>query len=98
MGGEGALSSHAGVHTGPVIERDRDVFGHTVNLASRIADVAGPGEVLTTEAVVEGLRDGTFGFERIEDPTRGTPRPGRPLSRHTNRVAHHVSVGVTTTR
>jgi adenylate cyclase len=77
MGSERTLSSHAGVHTGPVIERDRDVFGHTVNLASRIADVAGPGEVLTTEAVVEATAAAaTFGFERIEDTEfEGLPGP-----------------------
>jgi adenylate cyclase len=67
MSGEGALSSHAGVHAGPVIERDLDVFGQTVNLASRIADVAGPGDVLTTEAVAETADDARFGFEQIED-------------------------------
>ncbi|HEX5936964.1 MAG TPA: adenylate/guanylate cyclase domain-containing protein [Actinomycetota bacterium] len=66
MSGEGALSSHAGVHVGPVIERDLDVFGQTVNLASRIADVAGPGDVLATAAVARAAGDG-FGFERIED-------------------------------
>jgi adenylate cyclase len=78
MDGEGVLSLHAGVHAGPVIERDRDVFGHTVNLASRIADVSGPGEVLTTEAVVEatGSAQTTFGFERIEDTElEGLPGP-----------------------
>jgi adenylate cyclase len=76
MGGEGALLSHAGVHTGPVIERDLDVFGHTVNLASRIADVARPGEVLASEAVVEATRDGTFEFERIRDAElKGLPGP-----------------------
>ena len=78
MGAEGALSSHAGVHAGPVIERDRDVFGQTVNLASRIADVAGPGEVLTTETVVEATAaaEATFGFERIEDTElEGLPGP-----------------------
>jgi adenylate cyclase len=64
---EGALSTHAGISVGPVIERDLDVFGQTVNLASRIADVAGPGEVLASEAVVEAAADGSFGFERIED-------------------------------
>jgi adenylate cyclase len=53
MSAEGALSSHAGVHAGPVIERDLDVFGQTVNLASRIADVAAPGEVLASEAIFE---------------------------------------------
>jgi adenylate cyclase len=76
MSGEGALSSHAGVHAGPVIERDLDVFGQTVNLASRIADAAGPGEVLASEAVVETAGNGAFGFERIEDAElKGLPDP-----------------------
>jgi class 3 adenylate cyclase len=76
MSGEGALSSHAGVHTGPVIERDLDVFGQTVNLASRIADVAEPGEVLASEAVVEAVAGATFGFERIDDAElEGLPGP-----------------------
>jgi adenylate cyclase len=68
MSGEGALSSHAGVHAGPVIERDLDVFGQTVNLASRIADVAAPGEVLASEAVAAASSgEAAFGFERVED-------------------------------
>jgi class 3 adenylate cyclase len=67
MSGEGALSSHAGVHAGPVIERDLDVFGQTVNLASRIADAAGAGEVLASQAVAEGAGDGAFGFEPVDD-------------------------------
>ena len=76
MSGEVALSPHAGIHTGPVIERDLDVFGQTVNLASRIADVADPGEVLASQAVVEGADDATFGFERIEDADlKGLPGP-----------------------
>jgi class 3 adenylate cyclase len=76
MSGEGALSSHAGVHTGPVIERDLDVFGQTVNLASRIADVAGPGEVLASEAVTEKADATAFGFERTEDADlKGLPGP-----------------------
>jgi adenylate cyclase len=76
MSGEGALSPHAGVHTGPVIERDLDVFGQTVNLASRIADAAGPGDVLASEAVVEASRDGRFGFERMQDAElKGLPGP-----------------------
>jgi class 3 adenylate cyclase len=76
MSGEGALSSHAGVHAGPVIERDLDVFGQTVNLASRIADVAGPGEVLASQAVADVAGDGTFGFERMRDAElKGLPGP-----------------------
>jgi adenylate cyclase len=66
LSGGGVLTSHAGVHTGPVIERDLDVYGQTVNVASRIADVAGPGEVLASQDVAR-TADHTFGFERIRD-------------------------------
>jgi adenylate cyclase len=76
MSGEGVLSSHAGVHAGPVIERDQDVFGQTVNLASRIADAAGPGEVLVSEAVARATSDAAFGFEAIGDAELdGVPNP-----------------------
>jgi class 3 adenylate cyclase len=76
MSGEGVLSSHAGVHAGPVIERDLDVFGQTVNLASRIADAAGPGEVLVSEAVARASSDAAFGFEAIGDAELdGVPHP-----------------------
>jgi adenylate cyclase len=67
MSAEGALSSHGGVHAGPVIERDLDVFGQTVNLASRIADAARPGEVLASEAVARAAGDSRFRFERLDD-------------------------------
>jgi adenylate cyclase len=76
MNAEGALSSHAGVHAGPVIERDLDVFGQTVNLASRIADAAAPGEVLVSDAVAGAVGDASFGFERIDDADlKGVPDP-----------------------
>lgn len=63
---DGSLPAHAGVHAGPVIERDLDLFGRTVNLASRIAGAAGPGEVLVSEAVVEGVLNSELGFEPID--------------------------------
>jgi adenylate cyclase len=76
MSGEGVVSSHAGVHTGPVIERDLDIYGQTVNLASRIADAAGPGEVLVSEAVAQATADAAFGFEPIGDAELdGVPDP-----------------------
>jgi adenylate cyclase len=61
---EGGLPAHAGVHAGPVVERDLDLFGRTVNLASRIAGAAGPGEVLVSEAVVEAVDSPAWQFER----------------------------------
>jgi class 3 adenylate cyclase len=60
---EGGLPAHAGVHAGPVIERDLDLFGRTVNLASRLAGAAGPGEVLATQAVKEAVDDPALRFE-----------------------------------
>ncbi len=76
MSGEGALVAHAGIHSGPVIERDLDVFGRTVNLASRIADVAEPGEVLASDAVAEAAHDGSYGFEPLEVAyLKGIPEP-----------------------
>jgi class 3 adenylate cyclase len=65
----GLPPAHAGVAAGPVIVRDGDVFGRTVNLASRLSDAAAPGETLVEEGVVVALPRGTARFEprgRIE--------------------------------
>lgn len=66
MGREEAIVGHAGVDAGPVIERDLDVFGRTVNLASRIADVAEPGDVLVSDRVAGAAADKSFAFERVD--------------------------------
>ncbi|QQP91926.1 FHA domain-containing protein [Skermanella sp. TT6] len=44
-----------GFTIGPVIVTPGDVFGATVNLASRLAALASPGEVLMTRACVDAL-------------------------------------------
>lgn len=41
---------HAGLHTGPAVGRGGDWWGATVNVAARVAAVAGPGQILVTEA------------------------------------------------
>ncbi len=61
--GAGLPTGHAGVHHGPVIEREGDVFGRTVNLAARIADQAPDGAVYVTEDVVTALDGSGFGFD-----------------------------------
>jgi adenylate cyclase len=72
----GSVAAHAGVHTGPVVERDLDVFGGTVNLASRIAAAAAGGEVLTSLAVKERVQDSSFGFEHVDErPLKGISEP-----------------------
>jgi class 3 adenylate cyclase len=45
---ERPIQVHIGVHTGEAMEEDDDFLGHTVIVASRIADVATPGEVLVS--------------------------------------------------
>ncbi len=47
----------AGLAAGPALSRAGDVFGHPVNLASRITTIARPGSVLTTTEVQETASD-----------------------------------------
>jgi adenylate cyclase len=76
LSADGGLPAHAGVHAGPVIERDLDLFGGTVNLASRLAAAAGPGEVLASEAVRDAIDSSVVRFERTEGAVlKGITKP-----------------------
>ncbi len=46
-----------GLASGPVLERDGDVYGPVVNLASRIVTIAYPATVVVSEEVFDHLRD-----------------------------------------
>lgn len=46
-------AAHIGVHAGPVIRRESDYFGRTVNVAARLAAQAGPGEILVTPELLD---------------------------------------------
>lgn len=47
-----------GVHYGSPIPRGDDYFGHDVNVAHRIVELAAPGEVLVSEALMRKVDDG----------------------------------------
>jgi len=51
----GLPPAHAGVASGPVVVRDADVYGHTVNLAARIAGHAPSAQLLVTADLRQAL-------------------------------------------
>jgi adenylate cyclase len=61
----GSPPVRVGMHSGQAVHRDGDWFGSAVNLASRVADAAKPGEVLLTDETRRRLGDGD-GFELEE--------------------------------
>ena len=63
----GLPPAHVGLHAGPVVFQDGDYYGQTVNLASRIADYARPGEVLVSRAVVDATSDNLVDFTLLGD-------------------------------
>jgi adenylate cyclase len=56
---------HIGIHTGPVIFQDGDVYGRTVNLASRIASYATAGKVIASEETVERCSSVSVRFDAV---------------------------------
>jgi adenylate cyclase len=59
------VRARVGLNAGRVIFRDGDYFGRTVNIASRIADYARPGEVLVSDEVKERWSGDGVQFESI---------------------------------
>src|SRR3989442_15567482 len=76
--GSNKLALRIGFHTGPVVQRDNDIFGDTVNVASRLADQAVRGQILTsqeTAALLGGvIRNWTRPLYSI--PIRGKAEEG----------------------
>ena len=78
VGGVGLPPAHVGLHAGPVLFQEGDYFGRTVNLASRIAEYARPGEVLVTREVVDAATASNAGCRFTEiGPVelKGVPGP-----------------------
>jgi class 3 adenylate cyclase len=69
------LQARAGVTAGTALALDGDYFGPIVNLAARLVALAGPGDVIASQPVVERL-DGRREFEPLQPQTlRGFDEP-----------------------
>jgi len=68
------LEIRAGVHTGEIEQRGRDVAGIAVHLAQRIQGVAEPGEILVSRTVVDLVVGSGLRFEaQGEHELKGLP-------------------------
>src|SRR5262249_37058250 len=71
-----------GLHWGAQTRRGDDLIGHDVNIASRVADVAGPAEVVVTDELLGQIRP-TSALDQFEieelgpGVMRGLPDPVR---------------------
>lgn len=61
----GLPPAHVGLHAGPILYQEGDYFGQTVNLTSRIAEYARPGEVLVTQVVADASREAGIRFDEV---------------------------------
>jgi class 3 adenylate cyclase len=59
-------TGHAGVAAGPLIVREGDIFGRTVNMAARIADIAPDGRLYLPASVAAELPAGAFAARPVE--------------------------------
>ena len=75
--GDEPIAVHIGIHTGDAVAEGDDYLGHTVIVASRLADAARPGEILVSslsEQLVQG--SGEFAFDgHRETVLKGLARP-----------------------
>jgi len=68
-----SLSIRVGFHYGPAVVEDSDVFGDSVNVASRMVSLAKAGQIITTQQTVEQLPANLRGSVRFVDhaPVKG---------------------------
>ncbi|HJP65798.1 MAG TPA: adenylate/guanylate cyclase domain-containing protein [Actinomycetota bacterium] len=69
------LAVRAGLHTGEVeLKDDGDIAGIAVHIGARIADLAGPGEVLVSSTIPDLVAGSGLAFEdRGRHPLKGVP-------------------------
>ena len=57
MGSSRKMRMRIGIHIGDVIRKEGDIFGDSVNIASRLQSLAKPGRVCVSKQVLEQLRN-----------------------------------------
>ena len=75
--GEDFPQLHAGIALGPAVSRGGDWYGHTVNVASRVAAIAWPGSVLCDGAVQAAAPDAFRWSRTRERRLKGVKQPVR---------------------
>lgn len=65
------LAVRMGMHYGSALVRGDDLIGQTVNIAARVSDLAGPGELLVSDEAIEALGPSREDFDmRAVGPVR----------------------------
>lgn len=59
------LAVRVGLCCGEVVEVEGDTYGDAVNVAARLCELAGPGEILATQETVQGVPPGSIGLVRM---------------------------------
>ena len=89
--------AHVGIHTGPVVSQDGDIYGRTVNLAARIASYAQAGQVVVSQETAQHSSDpqvrfdplGAIELKGVAKPCRST-RPTASLRRSKRGYRHRA--------
>lgn len=75
------LRTRAGIHTGEVERRGHDVCGIAVHIATRVAELAGPDEILVSGVVPQLVLGSELTFQdRGEHTLKGVPGRWRVLA------------------
>lgn len=65
-----SIEVRIGMHSGPVIEKENDIFGDAVNIAARIAGIAKAGQIIISEDLFLCLDEDNQSSARLYDRAR----------------------------